>query len=300
MAIGGLVAPLAIGMIFASATPNHLIPTRNTELFPLTLGLVLTVTALPILAKMLQESGLLKTHLGTAIMAAATVDDITAWVLLALIARSAQGVISIAQFLENIAIAFLVAVGLLLFANQFVRQLSRVKSSGKHEFPVIMVLLFASSMITEVLGLHSVLGAFMVGAVVSKYPELKENVLNDYRPVSSNLLMPVFFVLIGLKTDLTLIATTGLGGLTILFIAVGSLAKILGCFAGARVGGFQKSEALVIGSAMNLKGAVGLIVAEVGLELGVFNLSIHASLVAVVVVSTIFSPILVQLLQKRL
>lgn len=300
VALGGLVAPLAAGILLASSMPKYLLPTRNVELFPISLAIVLSVTALPILAKMLQESGILKTKTGTTIMSAATVDDIVGWVLLALIVRSASGVFSIDQFLLDTALTILITVGLLFFGNIFVKTLISAEFVREHMFPAIMVLLFASATITEVVGLHPVLGAFMVGALLSRHTGIKEQMLAGYGPVSSNLLMPIFFILIGLKTDLTLIATAGLIDFTILMIVVGSLAKILGCFGGAIMGGFKKAEAMVIGAAMNAKGAVGLIVASVGLELGLFSPSLHASLITVVVVTTLFSPVMVRIFLSRL
>lgn len=300
VALGGLAAPLAAGMLLASSAPKYLLPSRGVELFPISLAIVLSVTALPVLAKMLQESGLLKTRTGTTIMSAATVDDIVAWVLLALIVRSASGLFSIDQFLLDMVVTILITVGLLFFGNTFVKTLMRAGLIREHMFPAIMVLLFASATITEAVGLHPVLGAFMVGALLSRHTGVKEQVLAGYGPVSSNLLMPIFFVLIGLKTDLTLISTAALLEFTILMIVVSSLAKILGCFGGAIIGGFNKAEAMVIGGAMNAKGAVGLIVASVGLELGLFTPSLHASLIAVVVVTTLFSPIIVRMFLSRL
>ncbi len=257
--------------------------------FALFMGVAMSVTAFPVLARILSERNLLHSRVGAIAIACAAVDDVTAWCLLAFVVAVARSS-GIEQALWTTAFALAYIAVMVWLVRPFLGRLAaRAESSDELPTTVVaiaLLLLLISSAITEVIGIHALFGAFMFGAVLPKEGRLAERLADRLETVAVMMLLPLFFAYSGLRTEIGLIsgATDWLvtGGI----ILIATLGKFGGSAIAARITGLRWREACAIGVLMNTRGLMELIVLNIALDLGVISPTLFTMLVLMALATT--------------
>ncbi len=271
--------------------------------FALFLGAAMSITAFPVLARIITENNLQNSRLGALALTCAAVDDVTAWCLLALaiaVTRTNNMVNAIPTILESIAyIAFMLTGGRLLL-KQFAALYDRTGKLNQTVLAIIYMAVVVSALITELIGIHLIFGAFLVGVVMPKHPGLTRELAQKTEDFVLTFLLPVFFAYSGLRTQIGLLNRPVLWGLCALVVAVAIVGKFVGTYVAARVSGVEKREATALGWLMNTRGLTELIVLNIGLSLNVISPLLFTMLVIMALVTTFMtSPLLELIYPKR-
>ncbi|MEH2319332.1 cation:proton antiporter [Nostoc sp.] len=272
--------------------------------FALFLGAAMSITAFPVLARIITENNLQGTRLGTLALTCAAVDDVTAWCLLAV----AIAVARTGDFASAIptVIASIVYIGLMLTAGRwFLQRLTkhylRAGRLSQLLLAGIYMAVVASALITELIGIHLIFGAFLLGAAMPKNEDLVRELAVKTEDFVLIFLLPIFFAYSGLKTQIGLLNRPELWLLCALVLGVAIAGKYVGTYVAARVSGINKREASALGWLMNTRGLTELIVLNIGLELGVISPLIFTMLVIMALVTTFMtSPLLEWTYPKKL
>jgi K+:H+ antiporter len=286
LAAGALLLPFSLGVLLALTQPSWFFDGLATPQHLALVAVVMCVSALPVLARILEHQGLLHARLGALILGAGTVDDLFAWTVLALVIGAA-GVGLTGDFLLNVGIV----AAALAAAYGASRLLGRVMATRKDEpgngtLAVLVCAILGSSWLTQAAGLHALVGPLAVGAIVARQPHLQAFARGKLQGLTMVLFLPTFFVLAGLDTNLTLLASsTGAVALVAVLLAA-SLGKVVGCLIGGRAAGLTREESVTAGLLLNARGAVDLVVAKIGLDAGLLAPRGFALLVLVIVITT--------------
>lgn len=269
--------------------------------FALFVGIAMSITAFPVLARIIQENKMQRTHLGKLSLSTAAASDITAWLMLAaIIAISQSG--SMLSTMYNLG--FLIIYLALMFG--VIRPLFRV--AGKvfdntevisHSLiGVIFMLLLLSSYVTELLSMHALFGAFILGLMMPEDLAFRKIVTDKVEDVSLLLFLPLFFVSSGLQTELGLIDSPEMWWLLVLFTAVAIIGKVGGTYLSARAVGVKPKESLYLGAFMNTRGLMELVVLSIGYEMKILPPSIYAVLVLMTVLTTVMTMPMVHVIDR--
>jgi len=287
-----------MGGIFAFFLyPQFAGPKANLVSFMLLVGTAMAITAFPVLARLLAERRMLRTKIGTLALTCAAIDDVIGWCLLALVIAiiHATGAAAVA-----ITIGFLVlfVAGMIGVVRPLLLSADRRIKSKPALMALTMVLLLLSAYATNAMGIHPVFGAFMMGIILPRRAAFIEQV-QGIDQVNNLLFLPIYFVYNGLRTHIGLINSPALWLLCALVLMVACLSKILGGALSLKVLGESWKESLTLGTLMNTRGLVELIVLNIGLDLGVISPTFFAMLVIMAVVTTMMAPPLLHLLGYR-
>jgi Kef-type K+ transport system membrane component KefB len=302
VAHASMVTPFLLG----SALALFLYPTLSTPdvsftVFALFIGVAMAITAFPVLARILKDTGLTRTPLGSLAIASAAAGDATAWCLLAFVVGVAQARLSSA-FLTTGLMVLYVAIMVGLFAP-FARRLDARRIAGDEmeadEVGLIFTGLLVSALLTEYIGVHAIFGAFAFGAVLPHEGRIARGMSRRLEDLVASLLLPAFFAITGLRTQLGLVD----GWVNWLWcgaiILVASFGKFGGTFLAARAGGMPTDEAAKLGVLMNTRGLMELIVLNVGLDLKVISPTLFAMMVVMALLTTLATSPLLHVLSQR-
>ncbi len=283
-----IVLPFILGAGLALVLRPHYssdaVPLLSFVLF---MGIAMSVTAFPVLARILSERQLLGTPLGAMAIACAAIDDVTAWCLLALVVAVSrfQGIASAAWTL-GLSAAFIAAIFFVVrpLMRRFTQRVSRTPSPSA--IVVTLLVLLVCSGITELIGIHALFGAFLFGVAMPKENGFAAALNEKLETVAVSLLLPLFFAFSGLRTQIGLLdgATDWL--VTLAIIGLATLGKFGGSSVAARLTGVKWREASAIGILMNTRGLVELVVLNIGYDLGVINSTVFTMLVVMALVTT--------------
>jgi Kef-type K+ transport system membrane component KefB len=277
----GVVLSLAL---FRSLAPAdvHFVP------FALFMGIAMSITAFPVLARILEERGLTRTPLGSTAITCAAVDDVTAWSLLAVVVAIAR-----AQGLASSGLIILMTAGFIAFmwwvVGPAVRMIIGKGASGtpsKNILAFVLLLLIGSALTTERIGIHALFGAFLIGVVMPREAAFRAALIQRLEEVSAILFLPLFFAFTGLRTQIGLLDSAGSWLMCLAVIAVATAGKLGGSMAAARLSGMGTLDAFSLGALMNTRGLMELIVLNVGYELGILSPRIFAMMVLMALVTT--------------
>ncbi len=288
-----IIVPFLLGAVLAFYLyPRMAEPGMPFTGFVLFLGAAMSVTAFPVLARILTERNLIGTRLGTLTIACAAVDDVTAWCILAVIiavVRSKLNHLTLWQMLAGLA-AYL---GIMLFVlRPIVRSLvARHRDSRVTDRALAALLLctLASSWVTEWLGVHALFGAFFAGVMMRKEGPFAESVREKLRPLVVVLLIPLFFAFTGLRTSIGLINGSAMILYCGLVFAVAVAGKLGGSMMAARVMGTAWRDAAAIGILMNTRGLIELVILNIGLDIGVLTKPLFSIMVVMAVGTTLMT-----------
>ncbi|MFE9774064.1 cation:proton antiporter [Streptomyces sp. NPDC005931] len=298
--------PLALGAALAwMLTDSHHQGSRAG--FVLFFAVAMAVTAFPVLARIIADRGLTRTRLGATALTCAAITDLLAWILLAVAVAVATGQgldRRLALLVPYVALMIAVVRPLLRRASEASRRKkaqgtdSSGSGEGRNFLALVLVGLLLSAACTEWLGLHYIFGAFLFGAIMPKGGDggLRDLALQRMEPLCGLLLLPVYFVLAGLKVDLSQLDAADIGTLAaILVVAVAG--KVLGAYLGARLGGYDRRHAYALGVLLNTRGVTELVVLGVGLELGLLDGTLYSLMVVMAVTTTaLVGPLLPRML----
>jgi Kef-type K+ transport system membrane component KefB len=285
-----IAIPLLGGVLLAFAMYDRF-AAKNVGFmtFALFIAVSMSITAFPVLARILTDRKIDNTPVGALALTCAAVDDITAWCLLALVTALAKGG-SLSTVLLTVALsgAFIAAVlgGLRPLLARAVERWP----AGRSALPVVLSGILLAAFTTEWIGIHAIFGAFLFGAVVPRENAVVVSAVERMRPLTVVLLLPLFFVYSGLHTEFSLIgADPVLWAWCALITAVAILAKWAGSTGAARLTGFRWQESVALGALMNCRGLTELVVLGVGLELGVITPTVFTMLVVMTLVTTMLT-----------
>lgn len=285
-----IVIPFALGMGLAYFIYQSFAPQGVQFLsFGLFLGIAMSITAFPVLARIVQERGLHKTRLGTIVITCAAADDITAWCLLAaVIAIVKAGSFVSALYIIGLAVAYVLLM--IRVVRPFLKRVGDLHSSRENLSKPIVAIFFLtliiSSYATEVIGIHALFGAFMAGAIMPENTKFRSIFIEKVEDVALVLLLPLFFVFTGLRTEIGLLNDPYLWKVTGLIILVAVVGKFAGSALAAKFVGQNWKDSLTIGALMNTRGLMELVVLNIGYDLGVLTPEIFAMMVIMALVTT--------------
>jgi Kef-type K+ transport system membrane component KefB len=257
--------------------------------FALFMGIAMSITAFPVLARIVQERGIHKTKLGAIVITCAAADDITAWcVLAAVIAIVKAGTFASSMYIISLAILYVLLM--LFVVKPFLKKIGDLYATrenlSKPVVAIFIVTLIISSYITEIIGIHALFGAFMTGAIMPDITKIRKIIIEKVEDVSLILLLPLFFVFTGLRTQIGLINDSYLWQITGLIILVAVVGKFLGSALAAKFVGQNWRDSLTIGALMNTRGLMELIVLNIGLDLKVLTPEVFTMMVIMALVTT--------------
>jgi Kef-type K+ transport system membrane component KefB len=285
-----IVIPFALGIGLAYFVYNRFAPEGVKFLsFSLFMGIAMSITAFPVLARIVQERGMHKTKLGAIAITCAAADDITAWCLLAVvIAIVKAGTFESSMYIILLAAIYVLAM--IYLVKPFLKRIGDLYGSkdslSKPVVAIFFLLLIISSYATELIGIHALFGAFMMGAIMPDVPKFRTVFISKVEDVSVILLLPLFFVFTGLRTEIGLINEPYLWKVTGLIIMVAVAGKFFGSALAAKFVGQSWRNSLIIGALMNTRGLMELIVLNIGLALGVLTTEVFTMMVIMALVTT--------------
>jgi Kef-type K+ transport system membrane component KefB len=303
ISLGGLLLPLALGIVVGFLVPRDMVPDAdNRVVFALFMGVAMCVTAIPVISKVLSDMNLMHRDVGQLTLAAGFVDDAVGWLLLSVVSAMATVGLRVGQVL--LSMAYLVGFVLVaaLIGRRLVAALLRPVAAGPEPGPataaaVVIVLLCAAA--TQAMKMEPVFGAFVGGILVGWPGTVDTRLLAPLRAVVLSVLAPIFMATAGLRMDLTALADprVAVTGLVVLLVAV--VGKFAGAYAGARLSRLGHWEALALGAGMNARGVVEVVVALVGLRLGVLTTATYTIVVLVAIVTSLMAPPVLRLAVSR-
>jgi Kef-type K+ transport system membrane component KefB len=299
----GIVAPFGLGCAIALLLVGNdqffgpEVPAWQGMLF---LGAATSITAFPMLARIIHERGLAGTSLGTLALAAGSIDDAVAWCVLALVVASFKADPLIA--LMAIGGGGLYVAGMLLGGRRLLKPLAaHVERQGGLSGPVlsgVLMLLMLAAWTTDSLGIYAVFGAFVFGAAVPR-GLLARELIHKIEPVAASFLLPLFFVYSGLSTQVGLIDQSYLWGLALLIVAAAVAGKAGACWLAARANGETQAVALGVGSLMNARGLMELIALNIGLEHKIVSPTLFTIMVLMAIVTTLMASPMFELVRRH-
>lgn len=297
-----IIFPFILGMVLALDFYKDYAPTNISFLsFSLFMGIAMSITAFPVLARILQERNLTRTPLGAMVLTCAAADDITAWILLAIIVTiSKAGNFGSALF--TIGLSFTYILAMVFLVAPFLKRLGTIYISRENltrsAVAMILLILFGSAFSTEIIGIHALFGAFLAGVIMPTEGNLKKLIAEKIEDLAVILFLPIFFVITGLRTQVTLLNDPKLWGVLGLVILVAVIGKFLGSAVAARVAGSNWEDSLSIGALMNTRGLMELVVLNIGYELGILSPEIFAVFVLMALITTLSTGPLLDGIQK--
>ena len=295
VSIAGILAPFALGCLIAwwfagNAALFHAgVRLPENMLF---MGAAMSITAFPMLARIIHERGLAGTPLGTLALAAGSVDDALAWCVLAVVLASFSGDPFLA--VQAIGGGVLYSLLMLTVVRRVLKGMGKAaERAGEQGLPasrlaVILILLMLASWFTDAIGIYAVFGAFVLGLAMPR-GRLSELTAQRLEPVVVNLLLPMFFVYSGLNTRITLIDSWMLWLVAGVILIAACAGKGLACYAAARGNGENKRDAVAIGALMNARGLMELIILNIGLERGIVTPALFSIMVLMAIVTTLMA-----------
>jgi Kef-type K+ transport system membrane component KefB len=277
---------LGVAMTFAVFRDHARTGFVPTALF---LGISMSVTAFPVLARILFERRMEETPLGVMAIAAAAIDDATAWCLLAMVIAIAKSG-SLSGFAFAIASTAAVIIGIWAWGRPALAALldqgKAPESASRKTLVYALGAAFASSLLTELAGIHAMFGAFLAGAAMPRHPKLRLFLRTRLEPLCSGLLLPIFFVMTGLRAEIGILASREGLLLSALVIAVAILGKFGGTLAASRCTGMAWADAARLGVLMNTRGLMELVILNIGYDMGILSGTLFTAMVMMALVTT--------------
>jgi Kef-type K+ transport system membrane component KefB/nucleotide-binding universal stress UspA family protein len=306
VSIAGVAVPFICGITLGEFLPDSILPNPEARFVTaLFLGTALSISSVKIVAMVVREMNFMRRDLGQIIVASAILEDTIGWIIVAIAFGLASAgkidawaigktVVGTATFLAaSLTIGRRIVFSLIRWAND----------NFQSEFPVItmiLVIMIVMALTTNFIGVHTVLGAFVAGILVGESPILTKHIDEQLRGLIVALFMPVFFGMAGLTADLTILKSADLALLALGLVLIASIGKFCGAFFGGKLGGLSRAESLALACGMNARGSTEVIVASIGLSMGVLSQNLFTLIVAMAVITTMAMPPMLRWALKRL
>ena len=306
ISVAGIVVPFACGFALGQLFPVSLLPHPEMRLVAsLFLGTALSISSVKIVAVVVREMNFMRRNVGQIIVATAVIDDTLGWIIIAIIfSLASSGSLDIWSVskavlgtLAFLAVSFTIGRRLVF---QLIRWANDYLVSSAAVITVILLLMSGMALVTHLIGVHTVLGAFVAGVLVGEFPILTKQIDERLRGLITALFMPVFFGLAGLSADLTLLKDPSLLFLTAALVLIASIGKFGGAFAGGALGGLTRKESFALASGMNARGSTEVIIATIGLSMGVLSQNLFSMIVTMAILTTMAMPPMLRAALSRL
>lgn len=306
ISIAGILVPFACGFVLGEFLPDALLPDPQERLVAsLFMGTALSISSVKIVAVVVREMNFMRRNVGQIIVATAVIDDTIGWIIIAVIfSLASHGTLDVGSVAKAMLGTFVFLAVSFTIGRRLVFQLIRWANdnlvSAAAVITVILLLMSVMAMITHLIGVHTVLGAFVAGILVGESPILTRQIDERLRGLISSFFMPVFFGLAGLSADLSVLRDPNLLMLTGLLVVIASVGKFGGAFVGGTLGGLNARESLALASGMNARGSTEVIIATIGLSIGVLSQNLFTMIVTMAIVTTMAMPPMLRAALARL
>ncbi len=301
VAVGGLGVTLSAGFLLGQVLPDDMLADPEQRfVFSLFLATSMAISAIPVVAKVLMDLGLTRRDIGQNIIASAMIDDTTGWILLSIVIGLVGGqAITVGSVASSVGIvlAFLalsftvgqwIVARLLRFTQENIRGRDKILS-------LVVLLMFTWGTITHFLHIEALLGAFILGILLSRLPNLSHEVVHKLESIALGIFAPIFFAVAGLKVNIVALFEPRLMLIALIVISTAMLCKVTGVYLGARlIGGRDHWSALFLGVGLNARGSMEIIVATIGLTLGVLTQEMFSIIVVMAVTTSLIAPTLLR------
>ena len=277
-----IIVPFALGILLAFWLHPRVGGDASPASFALFMGVAMSITAFPVLVRILQDAGLDRTRIGALVLASAAIDDVTAWCLLAVVVAlvGAGGPVDVVITVVASVLFVGVIIGIL---RPFLAR------RGTISVPVAVTLAIVCAWITEIIGIHAIFGAFLAGVAMPRSEGNREALSSQLETAATVVLLPVFFAVVGLSTQLGLLDSPRLWALAALVLVVAVAGKLGGASLAARATGDPWRDSFAIGVLMNTRGLTELVVLTIGLELGVITETVFTMMVIMALTTTLMA-----------
>lgn len=303
--VGGLLVPLGLGVAAGFALPaTLLVPGGDRTVFAWFLGVAMCVSAIPVIAKVLLELRLLHRGVGQLIVNASVLDDVAGWLLLSVVSAMATtglraGGVALSVLSLALVIAFAAFVGRPLVAV-LLRLSARIPESGVTVAVAVLVITLCAAG-TQALGMEAAMGGFLGGILVGSASDRHIRTrLAPLRTLVMSVFAPIFFATAGLRIDLTALAHPVVLGAALAMLTLAVVGKFAGAYLGARIGGLGHWEGLALGAGLNARGVIQVVIAMVGLRLGVLSAEIYTAVVLVAIGTSLVAPPMLRFAVRRM
>lgn len=303
--VGSLVLPVCVGIAIGLALPaSFLGPEGSRVVFALFMGTALGISALPVIARILSDLDLMRRDVAQVTIAAAMANDVAGWTLLGVVSGLARfGSVSVQRL--ALTLVGLTALGWLSWTwgqrgiDAALRRLRVQRSSLSAQTTVVALVALCAGVATHAIGLEAVLGAFLAGVLIGRSRYHEPEVFDRLRGVTAGFFAPIFFASAGLRVDLGLLADASTLGWGLAVLAAATASKLVGSYAGARSAGFSRLDGLAIGAGLNARGAVEIVIATVGLSLGILGTGSYSIVVLMAMATSMMAPPMLRAVMKR-
>jgi Kef-type K+ transport system membrane component KefB/nucleotide-binding universal stress UspA family protein len=296
ISMGGIVIPFITGLGLGYFLPDSFLVDPSKRLvFTLFIATAMSISAVPVIAKVLMDLNLIRRDIGQITLAAGMTDDTIGWILLSVVAGLAtSGTINVRSVLGSVLgavlfLAFAFTVGRTLMI-QVLRWVDDRVGGPTASLSAVLVIGLAASALTHSLGIEAALGAFVTGILAGQAPRFSREAGRTLELITVSFLAPIFFAAAGLKVDLLQLLTPRIFFVGLIVLAIACIGKFTGAYIGSRLSGLSHWEGLALGSGMNARGAMEIIVATIGLSLGVLNQQMYSIIVMVAIVTSLMAP----------
>lgn len=307
VSFGGIVVTFVSGYTLGQLLPETLLSGKENRLITsLFLATAMSISAIPVLARVLMEMKLMRRNLGQTMIAAGMSDDTVGWILLSVVIGLAGGnglgvgdvAWIVSKVLLFIAFSFTVGSYAVSHALSLVQRHAIIPGAL---FTVIVLTMFTLSAITQALGLEPVLGAFVAGIVLARGGGIPKQAHETLQVISFSVFSPIFFAVAGLKVNLAFLLDAEMAVLTVIVIVIATAGKILGTYLGARLIGRQNHlTALSFGAGLNARGAMEILIATIGLSLGILSQDLFSIIVIMAIVTSLIAPPMLRWVVQRI
>lgn len=296
ISLGGIIVPFSTGFALGELLPESFLAQPDERLiFSLFIATAMSISAVPVIAKVLMDLNLIRRDIGQITLAAGMTDDTIGWILLSVVA----GLASSGHF--DLSTAFKSVIGAVLFlaiaftigrtvVDQLLRWVDNHIGGATTSLSIVLVLAFLTAALTHALGIEAALGAFVFGILAGQSRRFSREAGHTLEMITAGFLAPIFFAAAGLKVNLLQILVPQTLVIGLLVLTVACVGKFVGAYLGAKVGGLSHWESMAMGSGMNARGAMEIIVATIGLSLGVLNQQMYSIIVMVAIVTSLIAP----------
>src|SRR5438270_7516852 len=296
ISLGGILLPFVSGVALGFVIPGAFVARAYQRgVFALFVGTAMSTSAIPVIAKVLMDMDLIRRDIGQITLAAGMIDDTMGWILLSVVAGlAARGVVDPASVGKSIA-SVLIVLGLSLTVGRrlvaaLIRAVDNRIGGDMAKITTLVLLALALGSLTQSLGLETVLGAFIAGVLVGRVKRFDHHAAETFKVVALGVFAPVFFAVSGLRVDLAQLLHPGVLVVAGIVLAVAILGKFAGVYAGARLTRLGHWEALSLGAGMNARGAMEIIVATIGLSLGILTPKMYSIILLTAIATSLMAP----------
>uniref|UniRef100_A0AAU2K4T5 Cation:proton antiporter n=1 Tax=Streptomyces sp. NBC_00049 TaxID=2903617 RepID=A0AAU2K4T5_9ACTN len=298
----GLVIPFALGAATGMLLPAWDSGTGDRSLLPLFLGVAMSVSAVPVIAKTLMDMKLLHHEIGQLTLTAGVIDDVFGWLMLSVLSAMATAGVGAGSVLRAVVGLLALLAVAALFGGPVMRRIFRwAGRSGEPGPPVAAMVgcVILTAAVTASLGLEAIFGAFLCGILISRHGKPDPAAVNILRTVVNAVLAPLFFATVGLRMDLTALTDPRWLAVAAVVLSVAMAGKFSGAYLGARTSRMTGWEGLALGAGMNARGVVEVVVAMVGLRLGIISAELYTIIVLLAVATSLVAPPVLRLAMAR-